>query len=120
MQINGTGETSRDFCDVANVVQANLLAATVRRQDALGETYNVAVGQRTTLLELYQALRSRLLADHAGLKQARPTHAPFRPGDVMHSLADIGKAGRLLGYEPTDTLERGLDATLTWYREQLG
>ena len=115
VRINGTGETSRDFCYVLNVVQANLLAATVEREEACDQAYNVALGRRTTLLELFEALRSRLAGRYPRLANARPVHGPFRAGDVMHSLADVGKARRLLGYEPTHTLEQGLDEALDWY-----
>jgi UDP-N-acetylglucosamine 4-epimerase len=115
VRINGTGETSRDFCYVLNVVQANLLAATVEREEAYDQAYNVALGRRTTLLELFEALRSRLAGRYPRLAGARPVHGPFRAGDVMHSLADVGKARRLLGFEPTHTLEQGLDEALDWY-----
>jgi len=117
--IHGTGETSRDFCHVANVVQANLLAATVTSKDALNQAYNVAAGRRTTLAELFALLRERLLARHPRLAGLTPEHGPFRAGDVLHSLADIGKARRLLGYEPTHTIERGLDESLDWYEKNL-
>ena len=117
--INGTGETSRDFCYVLNVVQANLLAATTEREDACNQAYNIAVGRRTTLLELYEALRCRLAARHPRLADAKPVHGPFRTGDVLHSLADIGKAQRLLGYQPTHTLEQGLDEALEWYERSV-
>jgi UDP-N-acetylglucosamine 4-epimerase len=119
VRVNGTGETSRDFCYVANVVQANLLAATTTRDDALGEAYNIACGSRTTLLELFEALRCRLTARQPRLADARPVHGPFRAGDVMHSLADIGKARNLLGYEPSHTLAQGLDEALDWYVRNL-
>jgi UDP-N-acetylglucosamine 4-epimerase len=115
VRINGTGETSRDFCHVANVVQANLLAATVREPAALNQAYNVAAGRRTTLVELFALLRDRLVARHPRLAGLAPEHAPFREGDVLHSLADIGKARRLLAYEPTHSIERGLDESLAWY-----
>ena len=117
--IHGTGETSRDFCHVANVVQANLLAATVASRDALNQAYNVAAGHRTTLVELYGLLRDRLVARHPRLAGLAPEHGPFRSGDVLHSLADIGKARRLLGYEPTHGIERGLDESLDWYERNL-
>ena len=120
VRINGTGETSRDFCHVQNVVQANLLAATVEAAPALNQAYNVAAGRRTTLAELFELLRQRLLPRHPRLAGITPEHAPFRPGDVMHSLADIGKARRLLGYEPTHAIERGLDESLAWYEKNLG
>jgi UDP-N-acetylglucosamine 4-epimerase len=119
VRIHGTGETSRDFCYVANVVQANLLAATTTRQEALGEAYNIALGLRTTLLQLFEALRSRLAARKPELDDARPVHGPFRAGDVRHSLADIGKARRLLGYEPSHTLDQGLDEAIDWYIRNL-
>jgi UDP-N-acetylglucosamine 4-epimerase len=117
--IHGTGETSRDFCHVANVVQANLLAATVESREALNQAYNIAAGRRTTLEELFLLLRERLVARHAHLRELQPERGPFRPGDVLHSLADIAKARRLLGYEPTHTIERGLDESLDWYERNL-
>jgi UDP-N-acetylglucosamine 4-epimerase len=119
VEVNGTGETSRDFCYVSNVVQANLLAATTERAEALNEAYNVAVGHRTTLLELYEALRVRLAPRHPHLERCRPVHKPFRAGDVLHSLADVGKARRLLDYAPTHGLEQGLDEALAWYESHL-
>jgi UDP-N-acetylglucosamine 4-epimerase len=119
LRINGSGETSRDFCYVRNVVQANLLAATTERKEALNEAYNIAVGARTTLLELFAALRTRLGARHPRIAGLVPVHGPFRTGDVLHSLADIGKARRLLGYEPTHTMEQGLDEALDWYEKSL-
>ena len=119
VRINGNGETSRDFCYVANVVQANLLAATVESKDAVNQAYNVAAGRRTTLLELFELLRAGLAPHHPKLAGLKPEHAPFRPGDVMHSLADIGKARRLLGYEPTHAIERGLDESLAWYQRNV-
>lgn len=118
--IHGTGATSRDFCHVANVVQANLLAATVESREALNQAYNVAAGRRTTLEELFGLLRERLVARHARLRDLSPEHGPFRAGDVLHSLADIGKARRLLSYEPTHSIERGLDESLDWYERNLG
>jgi UDP-N-acetylglucosamine 4-epimerase len=118
--IHGTGATSRDFCHVANVVQANLLAATVESREALNQAYNVAAGRRTTLEELFGLLRERLVARHPRLRELQPEHGPFRAGDVLHSLADIGKARRLLSYEPTHSIERGLDESLDWYERNLG
>jgi UDP-N-acetylglucosamine/UDP-N-acetylgalactosamine 4-epimerase len=115
VHVNGTGETSRDFCYVANVVQANILAATTEDPVAFNQAYNIAVGRRTTLLELYEALRSRLAVRRPALATAKPVYGPFRAGDVLHSLANIDKAQRLLGYEPTHTLEQGLDEALDWY-----
>jgi UDP-N-acetylglucosamine 4-epimerase len=119
VRINGTGETSRDFCHVANVVQANLLAAAVDDPQALNRAYNVAAGRRTTLTELFRLLRDRLRPRHPALASLEPVHGPFRAGDVLHSLADIGRARALLGYEPTVTIERGLDESLGWYERHL-
>jgi UDP-N-acetylglucosamine 4-epimerase len=118
--VHGTGETSRDFCHVANVVQANLLAATVESPEALNQAYNIAAGRRTTLSELFELLRERLEPRHPRLAGLRPEHDPFRAGDVLHSLADISKARRLLGYEPTHSIERGLDESLAWYEAPPG
>lgn len=117
--IHGTGETSRDFCHVANVVQANLLAASVASAGALNQAYNIAAGRQTTLVELFNLLRDRLVARHPALAGQKPEHGPFRAGDVLHSLADIGKARALLGYEPTHGIERGLDESLDWYERNL-
>jgi UDP-N-acetylglucosamine 4-epimerase len=129
--INGDGETSRDFCYVANAVQANLLAATAGDDlppPPLGEgrgggspanqVYNVAVGERTTLSELYAQLHRNLLPHYPRLAGAQPVHRDFRAGDVRHSLADIGKARRLLGYAPTQRIAEGLALAMPWYIAQ--
>ena len=113
--INGDGENSRDFCYVANVVQANLLAATVAGQDALGEVCNVAYGGRTTLNELFEAIRACAARENPDAASAEPHYGPFRRGDVLHSQADIAKARRLLGYAPTHSLADGLEASVGWY-----
>ena len=102
-----------------NVVQANLLAVTVAAAGALNQAYNIAVGRRTTRDELFILLRDRLAARHPHLASLKPEYGPARPGDVMHSLADIGKARRLLGYEPTHPIGRGLDESLAWYEWHL-
>lgn len=119
--IHGDGDTSRDFCFVANAVQANLLAATSDDPASLDQVYNVAVGERTTLNELYRSIRDGLAArtSSARLAAAEPRYDEFRPGDVRHSLADIGKARRLLGYEPTHRLAEGLHATLDAFVDDL-
>jgi UDP-N-acetylglucosamine/UDP-N-acetylgalactosamine 4-epimerase len=113
--INGTGETSRDFCYVANVVQMNLLAATCGNPEGVNQVYNVAVNARTTLNELFEMLRSRLVTDFSHLEDFKPVYRDFRAGDVMHSQANIGKAERLVGYGPTHSIEKGLDEALNWY-----
>lgn len=115
--INGTGETSRDFCYVQNAVQANLLAATTDSGEAVNQVYNVAVNARTDLVELFNLLRDGIAARHPALKDRQPVFRDFRTGDVMHSQADIGKATRLLGYQPTHTIRRGLEEALEWYEK---
>ena len=113
--INGDGETSRDFCFVRNVVQANLRAALTSNAEAIGRVYNVAVGQRTTLNDLHAALATAVEGREPGTRVAAPTRAPFRAGDVRHSLADISLARRLLGYEPTHTIAAGMAETVAAY-----
>jgi UDP-N-acetylglucosamine 4-epimerase len=112
--IHGDGETSRDFCYVDNAVQANLLAA-VAPSSSTNEVYNVACGASTTLTSLFTMIRDRLARERPALASVSPTYGPFRAGDVRHSLADIGKARRLLGYEPSHDVQRGLDEALAWY-----
>jgi UDP-N-acetylglucosamine 4-epimerase len=113
--INGDGSTSRDFCFVENVVQANLLAGMATDANALNQAYNVAVGDRTTLNELFNALKTELQQRHPEVASARPTHRDFRAGDIQHSLADITKARRLLGYVPEFDLKSGLARAFDWY-----
>lgn len=109
--IFGDGEQSRDFTYIENVVEANLLAA--EAPDAAGEVFNIACGERITVNEL-----TRLLAEIAGANpELKPEYAPQRPGDVRHSLADISKAGRLLGYEVKVSASEGLKQAVEWYRK---
>jgi UDP-N-acetylglucosamine 4-epimerase len=117
--INGDGETSRDFCYVANAVQANLLAATTTDPAAMNQVYNVAVGERTSLNELFERLRAMLAPRFAHLDGFAPIYRDFRAGDVRHSLADIAKARRLLGYEPTHGVGEGLSEAMEWYSAHL-
>ena len=119
VQINGDGETARDFCYIDNVVQANLRAATVEAGSAVGEVYNVAVGDSTTLNELHALLTGMLAARDAGFVARAPVYADFRPGDVRFSRADIGKARRLLGFRPTHRVREGLEQALDWYISRL-
>jgi UDP-N-acetylglucosamine 4-epimerase len=116
--INGDGETSRDFCFVANVVQANLLAATSEAAGATGQAYNVAFGDRTTLNELYRLIREQVVAVNPAARALEPQYREFRPGDVRHSLADVSKAARLLGYAPTHSVRDGLVLAARWYLAQ--
>ena len=117
-QINGDGETSRDFCYIDNVVQANLLAATVESPEAVNQVYNVAYGGRTTLNALYYGIRDLLSERSPELAALEPVYADFREGDVRHSQADISKAARLLGYTPQYAVEEGLARTATWFMGQ--
>lgn len=117
--VNGDGETSRDFCYVEDVTQANVLAATTSRPEALNQVYNVGLNARTTLNELLGLLRQALRAHYPHLQSFKPIYGPFRPGDVRESQADIGKAGALLGYRPAYTVQAGLEAALDWYRRTL-
>jgi UDP-N-acetylglucosamine 4-epimerase len=117
--INGDGESSRDFCYVANAVQANLLAALTSKTAAINQVYNVALNARTSLNELYLLLLELLSERHPHLQDSQPTYAPFRVGDVRHSQADISKAVQLLGYTPTHDLRRGLRQALRWYEQHL-
>jgi UDP-N-acetylglucosamine 4-epimerase len=115
VEIYGDGETSRDFCYVQNVVQANVLGALADREEALNQVYNIAVGDRTSLNELFVELRDLLASHGVAVKKARPSYLDFRAGDVRHSEADISKAKRLLGYEPTHDVHAGLAEALPWY-----
>ncbi len=117
--INGDGETSRDFCFIQNTVQANLLAATAAEPDALNQVYNVAVGGRTTLNQLYRAIQQSLGKNGVTVNKDA-VYRDFRAGDVRHSQADIGKAQRLLGYAPAHDIFAGIDQAMPWYVTFLG
>ena len=118
--INGDGETSRDFCYVQNVVQANLLAATTANPAALNQVYNIALGERTTLNELFQMLQAALRRIEPGLPEQQPVYREFRAGDIPHSLASIARAQRLLGFAPTHRIGQGLALAMEWYRGNVG
>lgn len=111
-QINGDGETSRDFTYVENVIQANLKAC-LARDEASGEVFNVAYGGRETLNNLFDKL-SKLLN-----KSIKAVYANERAGDIKHSNADISKAKELLNYNPEYSMDRGLELTIEWYKENL-
>ncbi len=115
LTIYGDGSSTRDFCYIDNVVQANLLACLSENPAAINQVYNVAINARTSLNELYGLMRAMLLQRFPHLAGYRPRYADFRPGDVRHSQADIGKAARLLGYQPTHRLEQGLAEAIDWY-----
>ena len=112
--INGDGETSRDFCYIDNVVQINILAATAT-DSAKNQVYNVAVGDRTTLSELYRTIKKALLEN--GIKiDKEPIYSDFRAGDVRHSQADVTKAIEYLGYEYSHRIVEGISQAMPWYK----
>jgi len=125
--IYGDGETSRDFCFVENVIQANILAACTKNPDALNQVFNIACGVRTTLNELFNLIREIVFSsitssdlsdsyDHSSfIIQHSPIYKEFRPGDIRHSLADISKAKTLLGYIPEYSIKKGLEKAGKWY-----
>lgn len=112
--INGDGETSRDFCFIDNCVQANIMAATAG-DEAADQVYNIAFGERTSLNELYRLIQERVADTVPATGEAQRVYRDFRAGDVRHSLADIGKAGQLLGYSPEYSVRTGLDKATVWY-----
>lgn len=118
--INGNGETSRDFCFIANVVQANILAATSTNPAAVNQIYNVALGDRTTLNELFFLIRERVARSWPAAARAEAVYRAFRDGDVLHSQADIRKASNILGYVPTHRVVDGLDEATAYYVGTLG
>lgn len=113
--VNGDGSTSRDFCFVANAVQANLLAASTTNPEAINTVYNVAVGQQTSLNELYHSIALELSKYGVDVNADNLKYRDFREGDVKHSLADISKIKTRLGYEPLFTLNDGLVPSIKWY-----
>ena len=115
--INGDGETSRDFCYVTNVIQANLLAACTQNKDALNQVYNIAHGDRTSLNELFLELKKNLIALCPNLSVKQPVYRGFRNGDVRHSLASVIKAKESLGYEPICNVAKGVELSISWYKE---
>ncbi len=117
--INGDGETSRDFCFIDNCVQANLLAASSDNEAAWNQVYNVACGERISLNELFALIREEVSRHKPEAADSRPEHRDFRAGDVRHSLADISKAGGLLGYQPGFNVRQGLQSAGKWYAENL-
>jgi UDP-N-acetylglucosamine 4-epimerase len=118
--INGDGETTRDFCYVEDVVQANLLAATSTNAGSANQVYNVALGQRTSLNQLFEALQGALRRLEPKLPAQKPRYGEFRAGDVRHSLADISKAQQLLGFQPRWQIGEALDTAMEWYRTNAG
>jgi len=115
--INGDGETSRDFCFIENTVQMNILAATAQ-EEAKDEVYNVAVGDRTTLNELFNAIKEALIDNNVSIT-TEPVYRDFRAGDVRHSQADISKAKKALGYDPLFKIADGIHKAMPWYKKFL-
>ena len=111
--INGDGETSRDFCFIENTVQANILAATAS-DEAKNQVYNVAVGDRTTLNDLFNAIKESLNANGV-IYSKQPVYRDFRAGDVRHSQASIEKIKNLLSYNPNFVISQGIDLAMPWY-----
>lgn len=118
IKINGDGETSRDFCYIENVIQANLLAALGGKESA-NEVFNVALNERTSLNELHAMMRDLLTEQFPHVKDHQPEYRDFRSGDVRHSQADISKAFALLGYSPTHRIGDGMRQALNWYIQDL-
>ena len=111
--INGDGETSRDFCFIENTVQANILAATAN-DEAKNQVYNVAVGDRTTLNDLFNALQAAL-NENGVTYNKKPVYREFRAGDVRHSQASIAKVEQFLDYEPEFNINQGINIAMPWY-----
>lgn len=118
-KINGTGDYSRDFTYIDNVIQMNERAMLTEKAEATNTVYNTAVGDRTTLNDLVKYLRTYLSEFDAEISNVEAIHGPNRVGDIPHSLASIEKAKRLLGYEPTHTIDKGLKEAVKWYWENL-
>jgi UDP-N-acetylglucosamine 4-epimerase len=118
--INGDGESSRDFCYIDNVVQANLLAATTDNAEAVNTVYNVAVGDRTTLNALYRLIRDNIAREHPEVAAREPGYRDFREGDVRHSQASIERARSRLGYAPGVDISAGLEQTVAWFLRNQG
>ncbi|WP_180084050.1 NAD-dependent epimerase/dehydratase family protein [Acinetobacter sp. YH12157] len=116
--INGDGETSRDFCFIENTVQANILAATAQNDEAKNQVYNVAVGDRTTLNDLFNAIKTALNEQDVSYSK-EPVYRDFRAGDVRHSQADVTKIKTLLGYEPQYRIMQGVGLAMSWYVNHL-
>ena len=116
--INGDGETSRDFCFIENTVQMNILAATAQ-DEAKDKIYNVAVGDRTTLNDLYHSIKNTLISNNINVIKDEPIYREFRAGDVRHSQADISKVKKHLEYEPKYLIADGINEAMPWYQNFL-
>ena len=119
IHIFGDGETSRDFSYIDNIVQANLLAATIDNPAALNQVFNIAIGETTSLNQLFHLIQTTLRQMDPSIPKQQPVYNEFRAGDVRHSHASIEKAQRLLGYSPTHRIQHGLELAMGWYRRKL-
>ncbi len=119
LYINGDGETTRDFCFVDNVIQANIISACVRSENAIGHIYNIAFSEQNTLKQLFYLIRDEVLKHNVGAAGIEPVYREFRAGDIRHSLADISKAKKLLGYHPKYSLRDGIGKAAEWYIAKL-
>ena len=117
--INGDGSISRDFTYIDNVIQANHLAAITSNKEAINQVYNVAHGERTTLNLLFEYLRELTGKSDPEVLNIKPVYGPVRGGDILHSLASIDKAKKLLGYSPVQNVQEGLAESIVWYRKNL-
>lgn len=123
--INGDGSTSRDFSYVSNIIQANILSAIYgeslnkANNSKLPRIFNIAVGGNTSLLQLYKLLQKNLMEDFSHLKGSKPIYRDFRKGDVLHSQADITRARKFLGYDPSHGIDEGLRESKDWYIKSL-
>ena len=117
--INGDGTYSRDFTYIDNVIKMNVLAMITENKQALNEVYNTAVGDRTTLIELLGYLKQQLSIYDAEIANVKIKHGPNRVGDVPHSLASVDKAKQFLEYEPSHTIEKGIEEAIDWYWNNL-
>ena len=117
--IYGDGETSRDFCYIDNVIQANILAALTTEENSLNQIYNIALNDQTSLLDLYKLISGAISEIDPSINIPDPIYKDFRAGDVAHSKADITKAKELLKYDPTHRVKEGIKETVTWYMKNL-
>jgi len=115
--IYGDGNTTRDFCYIDDVIQANLLAATVNNDEAIGEVFNIALGESISLNQLFYLISDIIKTEKPKLTISNPVYSDFRPGDVRHSLSDISKAKKYLDYRPTHTVRDGLKEYIHWFVE---
>ena len=119
VKIFGDGDTSRDFCYIDNVIQANLLAAFTDNEKAFNQVFNVAVSDETSLTELFELISMSIKRLDASIEISPPIHQDFRAGDMRHSRADITKAKELLNYNPSHKIAEGIDETVSWYIDRI-